>query len=229
MTHRTFAEVWNYYKGLRFGNLTSPEYRHILWLIFWPAFGALFYSLERLIPMTFHPVACGLDAYIPFCEYFVIPYYYWFAFMIGMLAYTLLFNIPAFVNYMKFVLITYAITIAFYIIYPTMQELRPTVFPRDNLCTDIVQLLYAFDTNTNVCPSIHILGAVAACLGGWQCRTMATTGWRIFLIVSTVLICASTVFLKQHSIIDVIAALAVCAVAYPFVYTADKKKHSQTA
>ena len=34
----------------------------------------------------------------------------------------------------------------------------------------------------------------------------------------TVLISISTVFLKQHSIVDIYAALALCAVAYPFAY-----------
>ena len=41
---------------------------------------------------------------------------------------------------------------AVYIIFPNRQDLRPLVFPRDNLLTKGVALLYSVDTNTNVCP-----------------------------------------------------------------------------
>ena len=38
------------------------------------------------------------------------------------------------------------------------------------------------------------------------------------LTAAAVLICVSTVFLKQHSIIDIIAALPICAAAYWVCY-----------
>ena len=99
-----------------------------------------------------------------------------------------------------------------------MQALRPTDFPRDNIFTDVVKELYSYDTNTNVCPSIHVLGSMAVCLPGLRSTTLRGWGWKTFFIVSDVLICASTVFLKQHSILDVFAALALTAVAYPIVF-----------
>ena len=65
---------------------------------------------------------------------------------------------------------------------------------------------YAFDTNTNVCPSIHVIGAVACLAAGWHSRRFGTPLWRAVFTVITVLICLSTVFLKQHSAPDVFAA-----------------------
>ena len=78
-------------------------------------------------------------------------------------------------------------------------------------------------TNTNVCPSIHVLGAVAVCLAGLHGKLGTRLGWRIFLILSTVLICLSTLFLKQHSVIDVLVALLFSALAYPLVYRMPKR------
>ena len=135
-----------------------------------------------------------------------------------MLLYGLLFDVQAFRNYMWFVILTYSATAVIYILFPNMQTLRPTAFPRDNLLVDMVRGLYEFDTNTNVCPSIHVLGSVAVCLAGLHSKPLRSIGWKLFFLLSTLLICLSTVFLKQHSVIDVYAALALSAVAYPFVY-----------
>ena len=42
-----------------------------------------------------------------------------------------------------------------------------------------------------------------------------------------ILIIFSTVFLKQHSITDVIAALAMACMIYPFVYATQEKKETK--
>ena len=217
-----------FFKDLRPSNLTSPKYRFLLLALYWPFFGLLFKAMEAWIPqiwkmttgtdMIYHEVVCALDAYIPFCEYFTIPYYFWFAYMVGLGAYALFFEHHMFREFMWFVIITYSVTAVVYLCWPNMQALRPTEFPRDNIFTDVVKRLYGYDTNTNVCPSIHVLGSMAVCLPGLRSTTLRGKGWKIFFIVSNVLICASTVFLKQHSILDVFAALALTAVAYPIVF-----------
>ena len=67
---------------------------------------------------------------------------------------------------------------------------------------------------TNVCPSIHVIGSVAVMVLAWNSRHFHTPGWRIIFGVVTILISMSTVFLKQHSILDVFAAIPVCILAY---------------
>ena len=127
---------------------------------------------------------------------------------------------------MYFIMITYTVTSLTYIFYPTVQELRPTEFERNNIFVMIVRALYEFDTNTNVCPSLHVIGSFSVLFTSWQCKRFKTPLWQLGFVISTVLICASTVFLKQHSVIDIWAALIVCAVAYPFAYILpDKLKH----
>lgn len=206
------------YRKLRSGNLTSPAYRHLLLLIYWPIYGLTFWLLERGLTLTYTPIESALDSKIPFCEFFVPPYYLWFVFLFGIHVYTLFFDIPAFKKLMYFIMITYTITTVIYLVYPNKQELRPTEFARDNLFVDIVRLLYGFDTNTNVCPSLHVIGSFAVLFTTWYCKRFRTFWWQLLLTVTTVLISISTVFLKQHSIIDVYVGLLVCAVSFPFAY-----------
>lgn len=217
------------YRKLRPNNINTPEFKHLLLLLYWPVYGATFWLLERGLSLNYHPVEVAFDAKIPFCEFFVFPYYFWFVFLVGIHLYTLLFDIPAFKKLMHFIIITYTITTVIYIFYPTKQELRPTEFQRDNFCVDIVKALYNFDTNTNVCPSLHVIGSFAVYFTTLYCKPFKTPLWQTVLLVITILISISTVFLKQHSIIDIIAALAVCAVAFPFAYILPDRIKSHNA
>ena len=206
------------YRKFRFEKRNSPEFKHLKLLLFWPIYGLVFLVLERGLSLQYHTVYCPLDDKIPFCEFFLIPYYFWFIFLIGMLVYTLLYDINCFKQYMVFIIITYSVTCMIYLLYPTSQELRPVQFERQNILTEIISFLYVFDTNTNVCPSLHVIGSFAVLFASWHTPRFQTVGWRVFFWVCTILISISTVFLKQHSVIDIIAAVPLCAVAYPIAF-----------
>ncbi len=220
---KAFAPVVAYYRDLRPRNITSKKYNHLLLLLFWAVFGFMFLAVERLFPVWFptrygidayYSVVCAADAYIPFHESFVIPYYYWFAFLAVPAFYFGLWEPRAFRDFQWGIILTYTAAMVIYIIWPTKQDLRPEVFPRDNLLTTIAKNLYDFDTNTNVCPSIHVLGSLAVMFAGLHSRTLRGWGWKLVFILSTVWISMSTVFLKQHSLLDVIAAFGVGLVCY---------------
>lgn len=207
------------YRKLRLSNLNSPEFRHVWLLLFWPVFGICFGLLERGgLQQVFHPVWCPLDDRIPFCEWFMIPYLFWFVFLTGMVIYLFFVDSRAFRRFMYFIMITYGVTLAVYVVYPTCQNLRPTVFPNDNVLTRIARAFYAFDTNTNVCPSLHVAGAMATAFGAWDTPRFRKIGWKIAFFLTAVLISVSTVFVKQHSVVDVGWAFLLCAAAYFLVY-----------
>ncbi len=207
------------------GKLNVQEYKHVFWLIFWPIFGIIFYYLELFYPADFQPVYCKLDDLIPFNEFFYIPYVYWFLYLIGTIAYTFFFDVDNFKRMMKFVILTYSAATVIYFLFPTSQELRPVDFPRDNIFTDLVAAFYDFDTNTNVCPSLHVVGTLAALSARLHTQRYKVVGWRIFNIISAVFICFSTVFMKQHSIIDLFAALPWCVLSYVLFFRKTKKAY----
>lgn len=213
------------YRRFRFSKRNAPEFRHLKLLLYWPVFGLLFLTVERLwIRESYYPISCALDSVIPFCEFFLIPYLFWFIFLVGIHIYTLLYDVESFKKLMKFIILSYSIAMLVYMVFPNCQELRPMAFQRDNLFTRFLEGLYQFDTNTNVCPSIHVIGSVAVALCAWQSKHFSTPGWRAAFTVTAVLIAVSTVFLKQHSIIDVLAALPVCALAYFYAYAPKAKR-----
>lgn len=211
------------FRRFRFSKLNTDEFRHLKLLIFWPIFGLLFTFVERFYNVGhYYSMHCPLDDMIPFCEWFLIPYLLWFVYLIGTIVYTFFFDVAAFKRMMYFIIITYSITMLIYLVFPTCQDLRPTQFARDNVLTRFVAWFYNFDTNTNVCPSIHVLGSVAAMLGLCDCRRLQNPKLKLLFILLCVLICISTVFMKQHSVLDVLASLPLCVIAYPICYKAGR-------
>ena len=207
------------YRKFRLNKLDSPAFSHIKLLLYWPFFGVLFLFLERLQPeRSYYAVHCVLDDFIPFCEWSLIPYLFWFAFLIGTLVYCFFCDIRAFRRMMYFVMVTYSITMIIYILFPTCQNLRPTSFSHNNLLIWIVQRFYAFDTNTNVFPSLHVVGSFSAMFAIWDSKKLQRRSWKIFAAVATFSISLSTVFMKQHSILDVAGALPICALGWQLCY-----------
>ena len=199
--------------------LCQPEYRHAFLLLFWPIMGLIFRYLERGREVEYyHPVHSPLDDLIPFNELFLIPYLFWFLFLFLMVVFTFFYDVPAFRRMHWFLIITYGITLTIYFLFPNCQELRPDTFLRDNFLTRFMADFYEFDTHTNVCPSLHVVGGVASMLTVLDCRHLQHRAWKISSIIVTILISASTVFLKQHSILDVALAIPVCLAGYFPVY-----------
>ena len=212
------------YRRLRPGNLCSKEFRHLWLLLYWPLYGLLFYYVELAYPVDYYfPVYSPLDDLIPFNELFVIPYTIWFAYLAGMVVYSLFYDVDTFKRYMWFIMITYTVTIVIYLIFPTCQNLRPEAFARDNALTRFMAGYYATDTNTNVCPSIHVLGSLAVTFAAWHCYRLQRPVWKWSFGIMGVLIAISTVFVKQHSIIDVFAALPLCLFAWWLCFLRKKK------
>lgn len=206
------------YRQFRLSKLNTSQFSHLKLLLFWPIYGLVFLTLERFLPRQYNVIYCPLDDQIPFCEFFLIPYLFWFVFLVGMLIYLLLFDVEGFRKYMWFIILTYSVTCLIYLIYPSKQELRPETFVRDNVLTRFMAWFYTFDTNTNVCPSLHVIGALAVLSAAWHTPRFAKPGWRAAFTLVTVLICLSTVFLKQHSVLDIPPAILLSGIAYFLLY-----------
>ncbi|MBQ9993589.1 MAG: hypothetical protein IJP17_02650, partial [Clostridia bacterium] len=112
----------------------------------------------------------------------------------------------------KFIIVTQIVAMIIYIVYPTRQDLRPLEFPRDNLFTDVIGLLYSFDTNTGVCPSLHCAYSIGIA-SVWLKEKSASWWTKALVVIFVVLVCLSTMFIKQHSAVDFFAALPVCLLA----------------
>ena len=206
------------YRKLRFSNITSPQYRHVLLLLGWVFYFSMYFLTENLIPVEqCHPVWCPLDDIIPFCEWFIIPYVSWYLLILGSLLYFLLYNVDGFKKMQTYIIITQIIAMAVYIIFPNRQDLRPEVFPRENLLTSLIGFIYSVDTNTGVCPSLHV-GYSLGIASTWL-RERGVPKWiRMGIAVWCGIICISVAFVKQHSVVDIFAAIPMCLFAEWFVF-----------
>ncbi len=212
------------YRTFRFSKLREPQFSHLLWLLGWVGYFILYFLTENLIPAEkCYPVECKLDYMIPFHESFVIPYTFWYVLIVISLLYFALYNTKSFVNLSKYIIITQVIAMTVYILFPTRQDLRPLVYPRDNFLTDCVAFIQAFDTPTGVCPSLHVAYSMGIA-SVWMREKDANKWWKVFVVISVIFICLSTMFIKQHSAVDVFAALPVCVVAEMLVFGKFGKK-----
>ena len=142
------------YRKLRLNNIRTAQYRHLLLLLGWVGYFVMYALTENLIPAEkCHPVHIYLDDVVPFCEWFVIPYVSWYLLIVGSLLYFGFYSVDSFKKLQTYIIITQIFAMAVYIIYPNRQDLRPQVFPRENVLTWILGMIYRIDTNTGVCPS----------------------------------------------------------------------------
>lgn len=206
------------YRNLRFSNLTSPTYRHLLLLLGWVVYFALYFLTENLIPVEdCYPVWCKLDDIIPFHESFVVFYVGWYVLIVISLGYFLLYNVENFKGLQTFIMITQAVAMVCYIVFPTRQDLRPAEFPRENILTWIMGLIYSADTNTGVCPSLHVAYSIGIA-SAWLKEKSAAWYVKTVVVVFVIGVCLSVAFTKQHSVVDIFAALPVCLLAELLVY-----------
>lgn len=207
------------------------KYRHT-WII--PVYGLLYmmafqYVEQRKVrPNIIHVT---LDDYIPFCEYFIIPYLLWFAYIAATVFYF------AFINENKKeywqLIFTLGIGMTLFILisllYPNGQNLRPAL-TGDSIFIKLVENLYKIDTPTNILPSIHVFNSTACCIAIF--RHKAFKKHKIFLgatALLTVLIILATVFLKQHTLVDVFAAFALNMICFQLLYRPGFMQEKQPA
>jgi hypothetical protein len=155
-----------------------------------------------------------LDEQIPFCEYFIVPYLLWFFFMAGTVAWFVFFaDVREYYKLIATLMIGMTIFLAVSLIYPNMLDLRPERIPTDNIFGMLTAFLYRTDTSTNVLPSIHVFNTMALAYAIHGNRTLKRMPKVLLgcdlLSVSIVL---STMFLKQHSVIDVALGIVMSVV-----------------
>lgn len=209
------------YHGFSLRRLSEPRFSHLWLLAGWIGYFTLYFITENLIPeSSCHSIHCGLDDLIPFCEAFAVFYVGWYLLVFGALAYTLFFDVPRFRKLQIFIMITQAVAMICYIVYPSVQNLRPETFPRSNLFTWVMGLIYAFDTPTGVCPSLHVAYSLGILSVGLKDERLAK-GWKAALTFVVVMISLAVCFVKQHSALDVLWALPLGLLAEALVYGKD--------
>ena len=198
------------------------KYKHAWCLLYAFIYLPWFVFLEKNV-LHYSIIHIRLDDYIPFNEYFIIPYFLWFAYVAVAIMFFFFTNKEDYYKLCAFLFIGMTISLIICTIWPNGHNLRPTEFARENIFTDMVRGLWATDTPTNIFPSIHVYNSIGVHLAVMNSEALKKK--RVVRIISFVLmasICLSTVFLKQHSALDGIGAIVMSMFMYRMVYHTER-------
>ena len=188
------------------------RYPAMIALTYFPFYLLGFVLVEQVVEPRYI-IWCPLDDLIPFCEYFIVPYATWFVELAVIPLLLLQYDRKQYYYLCAVMFTGMTLCLGLYLVFPNGLDLRVEI-TRQNIFAALVRLIQAVDTPTNVCPSIHVASAMAMDLA--ICRSvLGQRRWVRMLANSVfVLICLSTVFLKQHSVIDIFWGVAVTAVLH---------------
>lgn len=208
----------------------SERYKGIInMILFMIGYMAAFSWLEQRNVRKFHVIHVALDDVIPFCEYFIVPYLLWFIYVAAAVIYINIQNQDEGRRFGNFLMVGMTVFIIISTIFPNCQLLRPRVFAHDNIFVDMVKTLYRTDTSTNILPSIHAFNSIAVMIALYRderCkRHRIIQGFMMLLGISIIL---ATVFLKQHSVIDVFSAMGLSVAAYMLCYKWEPQMQSRS-
>ena len=167
----------------------------------------------------YHVIHVGLDDYIPFNEYFIVPYLLWFPYVLVTWTYIYRTDKETCRRMSMFLFFGMFMALFIYTVYPNGTRFRPVIDPSKNIFCKMVYDLYGVDTPTNVLPSIHVFNSIGIHIAITKTKRLrAHRLLKAFSLVLCLLICLATMFLKQHSSLDVFVACLMAYVIYGVVY-----------
>ena len=97
-----------------------------------------------------------------------------------------------------------------YYFFPTTVP-RPTIIGTD-FFSNLVKYIYASDNPYNCFPSIHVLSSFLPILFTFKYNKSRIM--KVFTLISGIMIILSTLFVKQHYFLDVLASLILSSILY---------------
>lgn len=211
---------WGYVFGIVYFALQYGMYR--LGDLLSRVLGTISYAFPCKIPF--------LDDRIPIVPVFAVIYLFSYVFWIcGPIAVSLT-GKKHFKNYILGLSLAYVIGFLFFVFLPTYMDReaehlmeaasQPGVFPA------LLRVIYGADGGRyafNLFPSYHCLIS-AYCYLGVRGREEISKGFRAYSLIMTVLICLSTVFTKQHYVVDIPGGIGIAVGCYLLMKKLDPGK-----
>lgn len=191
----------------RIKNIKSDLFYLSLMLIF-PLFHIIYKFLNTPHGKV-HNLSTVFDVSIPFVKVFIIPYVTWYLF-----TYIIFFYIyqkdkkiylRTIITYAACLVLSYSI---FYFFQTTVP--RPYLVEND-IFTNLVRLIYKFDKPFNCFPSIHVLSCYLIMKSIKQLKSQ-NNFTKPFIYFICLLIILSTLFVKQHVLLDILCAILLVEV-----------------
>lgn len=180
---------------------------------------SILYFISKLLQRDLNLVGNVIDTKIPFLPVFFIPYCIWYLMIFIIPYYLYCKDKDKFIKYtMAYILCSMIGNIVF-ISYPSTVA-RPTVTGTD-IFSLIAKFIYWIDTPTNCFPSLHC--AISMLFILYICESKNTNIiTKISVCIISILIMLSTLFTKQHVVVDFISGDILALIVYLIVKPSKK-------
>lgn len=178
----------------------------LVWFIMIPIIN-LNYILASFLTKNGHNLTIALDKIIPFKSIFIVPYVYWYIYVIVGFLFVVMNSRKDYMRLFISFFIGMCVCYAVYYIYPT--EISRPIISNSNILNELVNIIYLVDKPVNCFPSLHVLTTYFI---------MRYTKYKnskkkfYYTQVIGVLIILSTLFIKQHFVLDVIGGILLAEI-----------------
>ncbi|MCK9222629.1 MAG: phosphatidic acid phosphatase [Limnochordia bacterium] len=201
-------------------NSFFQKYKHYLLTLYYLVTCTLYTTFNHFV-FPNHFMYHWLDYRIPFLKVFIIPYVVWYFYIAFGLVYVGYVSRKEFARFCLFMFGGMTLSFVVYFFFPNGQNLRPLILDNDFL-SRIIQTIYVKDRPMNSSPSMHVHNSIAVHIALRRVLPNRPV-LRVLSFITMVSIILSTVFIKQHSVLDVVHALLLSTVFYTLVYVLPEK------
>ncbi|MBC8081497.1 MAG: phosphatase PAP2 family protein [Gorillibacterium sp.] len=188
----------------------ATRFKPLLGMLIFPVMGMIYAFLNKP-PINVHTLITPFDIQTPFISVFILPYSVWIFYIYACLVYFLLKDPKVYWE----ALVTYTLcALACYAIYTVFQTTVPRpVITGDGILSKIMRWTYNKDQPFNCFPSIHCFSSYMVMKNLYKSSFKNLTN-RILIYGMSSLIIASTLFVKQHVILDILSAIVLVEIVY---------------
>jgi membrane-associated phospholipid phosphatase len=171
----------------------------------------LVYNISRLFTdlLPHYDFSLSIDSLIPYVSPFIVIYILsYFLWILGFIIFAR--ENRAICNEMFAAeLVGKLLCFACFVIIPT--EMVRADISQGGFFNWLTNVVYTYDEPNNLFPSIHCMESWICFRGAYKCKKISSHYSSAWFILA-VLICASTVFVKQHLFVDIFAGIAAAEI-----------------
>lgn len=201
---------------------TKKDIRNILIILALVFFDVLIYMTSKQFPNEPLILNNEIEDKIPLVPVFIIPYILWWVLIIIVPFYISRKSDKAFMIYVFTFAICFALTFPFYVFFPTAVKIP--VFESTDFFSWLCNFVYSVDIPlgaehsqyylpNNCLPSGHTLASMIIIYTTSTCKKI-NKGLKIFIDITMVIVIISTILVKQHVVVDLIAAIIISTLVF---------------
>lgn len=192
------------------------SHKYCLVLLYIPFYLLYFGLLELSEAKAVFLIHCPLDDIFPTIPVFFLAYAAWWVFFPGSILWFLFKESRESFLGLCFILFSgYTICLLIYTFFPNGINIREPLAGRD-FCSMAILWLRSIDPPRNVCPSMHVSSTVAIDIAVRKLEHINRPA-KALVSLTSIMIILSTLFIRQHSIVDVFFGLLL-SVSLSFVW-----------